>query len=440
MKKFYFLIFTGVFMLTSFASKAQTVYTSISANPSNWTLDDGRFWLGGVAPGGGATPGSCNNCAIYINSSVTVVPDNGTSTAFPIAGSAPSLSHVILLNSTLKINGSVTITINTYLELQNTAVIIGSDISTAAAVILNDQVYLDVNSSVQLGNNNTRIDVNNIASNPINGPYTRYTGGIKDAAIISASTNDPHGYTFTLNAFGDGSSLPGGNFSEYDLNCDASTPPVPSNICAAGVVYGPATTTLDAVKGVIFTQSAVLPVVLSQFLASKNADASIKLSWATSQEINSSSFEVERSADQGNWQNIGSVKAKGYSSTTANYSFTDQLPGPGNNYYRLKMVDLDGKFKYSQVVAVTSEKDGRTLVIYSNPFSDQIRMKVNVSKAQNLSLTVTDIIGKTYLKQSYNAQAGDNLINLVPAGAARGMYILHIQGSTYVQTVKLAKQ
>ncbi|MDP4214198.1 MAG: T9SS type A sorting domain-containing protein, partial [Bacteroidota bacterium] len=62
------------------------------------------------------------------------------------------------------------------------------------------------------------------------------------------------------------------------------------------------------------------------------------------------------------------------------------------------------------------------------------------ARSQNLTLTVSDIIGKTYLKQSYNAQAGDNLINLVPNGAAGGMYVLHIQGDTYEQTVKLVKQ
>jgi hypothetical protein len=104
------------------------------------------------------------------------------------------------------------------------------------------------------------------------------------------------------------------------------------------------------------------------------------------------------------------------------------------------MIDLDGKFQYSKVVSVSSDKNSLPLVVYSNPFTDQIRVKVNVSRAENLSLIVSDITGRTYLKQSYNAQAGDNLINLVPAGAASGMYILHIEGNTYNQTVKLAKQ
>ena len=378
-----------------------------------------------------------------------MVPNNGTSsTGQPAGAGGPgTLSDIVLNGGTiLKVNGAVTLTINTYLELFDTQVIIGSDLSTVATVLLNDQADLNGTSSIQLGNINCSINANNngvpptFTSNPINGPHADFfSAATKSSGIFGIFTPaDGNGYTYSyvLNPNGIGKSNNPYPTSDYLFNCGGASP----NVCANGFVYGPATTSLQAPYGVTFQPSATLPVQLVQFLATKNADASIKLSWATSQEINSSSFEIERSADQGEWQNIGSVKAKGYSSTTANYSFTDQLPEPGNNYYRLKMVDLDGKFKYSQVVSVTGKKDGRTLVIYSNPFSDQIRMKVNVSKAQNLSLTVTDIIGKTYLKQSYNAQAGDNLINLVPAGAARGMYILHIQGNTYEQTVKLAKQ
>ncbi|HXB30089.1 MAG TPA: T9SS type A sorting domain-containing protein, partial [Puia sp.] len=108
--------------------------------------------------------------------------------------------------------------------------------------------------------------------------------------------------------------------------------------------------------------------------------------------------------------------------------------------YRLKMVDLDGKFIYSKAIPVTTDNSSQALVIYSNPFSDQIRLKINVSRPQNLILTVTDILGKTYITQSYQAQSGDNFVNLQPSIASSGMYILHIQGDSYNQTVKLEKQ
>ncbi|MDP4131720.1 MAG: T9SS type A sorting domain-containing protein [Bacteroidota bacterium] len=438
MKKLYLLILTVIFLLSAFASIAQITYSSIANNSTvaggPFTLDDGRFW---ASPLNTPPPNPCGNCTIIINSSVTMVPDNGTSTA-SAAGTAPSLNHVVLTDSRLQINAPAMVTINTYLDMSNTSVLVGSDATSAAGVILNDQVDLKGTSSIQLANVNTYVDANNNTGNPINGPHVLFTLGTKYAGIyyINAAYT-PYGYTATLAQPGNGSSTDG--FSQYNLNCEPAVPLSPNN-CGQGIIFGPAITTLNGTQGLIFTQASTLPVELVQFLASKNADGSIKLLWATAQEINSSSFDIERSADQGDWQKIGSVKAKGYSSTTANYSYTDQFPLAGNGYYRLKMIDLDGKFQYSKVVVVSTDNNSQPLVVYSNPFSDQIRVKVNVARSQNLTLTVSDIIGKTYLKQSYNAQAGDNLINLVPNGAAGGMYVLHIQGDTYEQTVKLVKQ
>ncbi|MFI5195192.1 MAG: T9SS type A sorting domain-containing protein [Chitinophagales bacterium] len=439
MKKFYLLILTVVFLSFSLVTQAQ-VYSSILSNPSFYTLDDGRFWQGGVAP-----TNPCTGCTITINANVTVVPDNHTSSDPVDAAGAPALNDVKLNGCTLRVNGNVTLTINTYIEFFDTQVVIGSDASTSATLVLNDQADLNGTSTVQLGNINCAINTNNTGTaplftpNPIHGPHADFfSPATKSAGIFGIFTPaDVNGYTYsyTLNGNGIGKSAKQFN-TKYLINCDGAT----TNVCAAGWVYGPALTSLDPTYGVIFGQSATLPVVLVQFLATKNPDATIKLSWATAQEINSSSFDVERSADQGSWEKIGSVKAKGYASTTSNYTFTDQFPLAGNGYYRLKMIDLDGKYEYSKVVFVTSDNISQPLVVYSNPFSDQIRVKVNVDRSQNLTLVVSDLIGKTYLKQSYHAQAGDNLINLAPTGAASGMYVLHIEGNTYDQTVKLAKQ
>lgn len=166
----------------------------------------------------------------------------------------------------------------------------------------------------------------------------------------------------------------------------------------------------------------------------------MKVSWATSQEQNSDFYDVERSGDQAEWSSIGTVKAKGFSSTTSNYFLTDKSPLSGIGYYRLKMVDLDGKFKYSPTVTVTTDQNSLPLVIYSNPFYDQIRLKINVSRPQNLMMTVSDMQGKTYITQSYQAQSGDNFVNIQPSLTSSGMYILRIQGDTFNQTVKLEKQ
>ena len=104
------------------------------------------------------------------------------------------------------------------------------------------------------------------------------------------------------------------------------------------------------------------------------------------------------------------------------------------------MVDLDGKYKYSKTVSVSNGKDNQPLVIYSNPFSDQIRLKVNVSRAQNLTMTVSDMLGKTYISQSYHAQAGDNFVNLHPNVVAAECISCVFMVTVMSRPVKLQKQ
>jgi hypothetical protein len=418
MKKFYIPIFAAVFLLISFSSQG-VVYNSILTNPSNYTLDDFHFWQGGVAP-----PNPCIGCTIFVNTSVTVAHQGGT-----------GLNHITLNASTLKLQGAGTVlTINTYLSLTNgTQVFVATAPSYNVSIILNDQVDMDASSSIQIGNINSYINANNLSGNPIQGTIPDFgNGGIPDAGIYSLIPKDGQPYTLVLN--GNGIGTPSNNFAFYNFNCAGPA------TCTFGVINGPATTSLNATFGVIFQASTTLPVELVQFLATKNDDGSVKISWATSQEENSNYYDIERSSDQSQWSSIGTVKAKGYSSTTTNYFLNDKSPISGTGYYRLKMVDLDGKFTYSKSISVTTDKNSLPLVIYSNPFSDQIRLKINVSRPQNLIMTVSDMLGKTYISKSYQAQSGDNFVNLQPSIGSSGMYILRIQGDSYDQTVKLEKQ
>jgi hypothetical protein len=441
MKKFYIQILAVAFLFISFSSQGQITYTSILTNPFNYTLDDIRFWQGGIQP-----PNPCTNCIIQIFSNVTMV-QNGFST--DPAHNCPLctyLNDVVINNSTLNVYGSTTLTINTYLQLFNTNITIGNDPVSSEYIKLNDQVDLNGSSQIILANNLTTVDATNLGVSTIAGPHDDFFNpGTKSPGLFAIIPPDVNGYdyTWTLDQGGLGSSTnqyqPSPGVFHYIINC---APPVVGspNTCADGFVFGPATTTPNATYGLIFTQSTTLPVQLVLFLATKNDDGSIKVSWATSQEQNSNYYDVERSGDQTDWTSIGTVKAKGYSSTTTNYFLNDKSPINGTGYYRLKMVDLDGKFTYSKTISITTDQNSLPLVIYSNPFSDQIRLKINVSRPQNLILTVSDMLGKTYIAQSYQAQNGDNFVNLQPSAGSSGMYILRIQGNSYDQTVKLEKQ
>jgi hypothetical protein len=375
---------------------------------------------------------------------------NGSSSVMTSNTCAPCsfLNNIVLNNSTINLYGATTFTVNTYLQLFNTNVTIGNDPVSTEIIKLNDQVDLNGTSTIQLANNLTEVNATDIGVRPIAGPHTDFPTGNTNAspglyAIIIPPDANGFNYTWTLDQSQLGPSTnpyqPSPGTNHYLLNCAPAVAGSP-NTCAAGLVFGPAITTADPTFGIIFTGSTTLPVVLVQFLAIKNDDGSVKLSWATSQEQNSSHYDVERSGDQSGWTALGTVKAKGYSSTTTNYTFTDKSPLDGTGYYRLKMVDLDAKFTHSKTVSVTADKNSVPLVIYNNPFTDQIRLKVNVSRLQNLVLTVSDMLGRTYISQSYQAQAGDNFVNLQPNAGGSGMYILRIQGDSYNQTVKLEKQ
>jgi Domain of unknown function (DUF4082) len=355
------------------------------------------------------------------------------------------LNDIVLNNSTINVYGTTNLSINTYLELKGTSnITIGNDPTSVENIFINSQVDVSPGSSFTMANSSTSINANNDLGFPVIGPHLPIDGsGPPTTPGLYGILTVPiggFGYTNILNQLAIGTAA--NQFANYTLNCSGSPP----NFCAAGIVYGPATTgptpppaTPDF--GIIFNQSVTLPVVLVQFIANKDADGSVKLSWATSQEINAGYTDIERSGDQTGWIKIGSVKAKGNSSTTTDYSYSDKLPLDGVGYYRLKLVDLDGKYVYSKTISVTGDKNAVPLVIYSNPFSDLIRLKVNVSRAQNLTMTVSDMMGKVYISKSLQAQAGDNLVNLQPAViGGSGMYILRISGDSYNQTAKIEKQ
>ena len=456
MKKFYISLFTAVLLVSSLVSQGQ-VYTSIITNPSHWTLDDPRFW-GAVLPADIVNPAfcpqnPCNNCTINIQSDVVIVPQNGaiaqnggvgTTSLVPGANDI-SLSHLVLNGGSINVIGNTSVTVNTWVELHGVTLLLGSNATDVGSFFVNDEITMDQASSVRLANTHGYIDANNAIGTKTNmfGTINNLSSGDPQPGIYANLTAPIGGvsYSQTLTGLGNGSGA--ASFAYYG----SAAPFTPFNctngvgLCTFGIVNGPATTNFNATYGVVFGVTPVLPVQLVQFIADKNDDGSIKLSWSTAQEQNSSHFEIERSGDQAKWISLGSVKAKGYSSTTSNYTFTDKEPIDGKGYYRLKMVDLDQKFQYSPTVVVSSTStNNQALIIYNNPYSDMIRTRVHLSRAQNLVLTVSDMVGRTYINQNYPAQAGNNYINLQPNIGSSGMYILRIHGDSYDQTVKIEKQ
>jgi len=166
-----------------------------------------------------------------------------------------------------------------------------------------------------------------------------------------------------------------------------------------------------------------LPVTLARFNGTL-LDNAVSLSWTTTEEAGSSHFDIERSSDAKEFVQLGRVEAKGNSSATQQYRFVDARPLAGNNYYRLRMVDADGKFEYSRMIAIDNGPNSVAFELLGNPAPGrEIRFLLKNESAANVSLF--DLSGKT-VKFSLS-QTGNEFTLKPKSGVSSGIYILKLQ-------------
>ncbi len=175
--------------------------------------------------------------------------------------------------------------------------------------------------------------------------------------------------------------------------------------------------TIDA--GLIPT--GALPVRLTRFNAEKTTEGTALLTWETTEEKNSAYFDVLQSADGSSWQAIGRVEASGNSLTRVKYTFTDQTPGKGVNYYRLKMVDLDGSFEFSNIRNVAFERASLDLTVYPNPISDKFSIKTG-AREKISKVELFDANGRLAMVADRYTEGE----SIVVKGLSGGAYILRI--------------
>ena len=177
--------------------------------------------------------------------------------------------------------------------------------------------------------------------------------------------------------------------------------------------------------------NATLPVVLGNFTAVKAGNKAV-LQWNTLQEINTASFDVERSGDGAAFTSIATVKAAGNSNTEKQYKAVDASPLLGINYYRLKQLDKNGKFVYSDVRILNFDDLSGLVTLSPNPASDKLDVTITGNK-QVLQLSLINSQGQQVKTFTINGQFKQLLL---PA-LASGVYYLKITGNGIVSTHKI---
>ncbi|MDO6391609.1 T9SS type A sorting domain-containing protein [Pontibacter sp. BT731] len=183
-----------------------------------------------------------------------------------------------------------------------------------------------------------------------------------------------------------------------------------------------------------------LPVELVYFTATvRNNQA--HLEWLTASELDNDRFEIERSLDARSFEKVGTVKGKGTTSLETKYQFTDRTPVQGTVYYRLRQVDVDGQFAYSNVIAVNAKGLARELATqaYPNPFQDVIKVTLTVPEAQVAAMTIYDINGRRVMAKDMDLDAGVNVLELQLGQLQTGMYILKVVGEGMESTTRIMK-
>ena len=185
----------------------------------------------------------------------------------------------------------------------------------------------------------------------------------------------------------------------------------------------------------------LLPVVLVDFEGKLNG-TKVDLFWKTSSESNSSHFEVERSQDGTDFKLLTKVNAKGNSSVESEYKTIDPLPLKGQNYYRLKMVDMDNTFSFSKTINIKVNSDATIETrVMPNPFTGKLDIYLTLPHSCMVSFSFMDLNGKVVYSKTVKGLKGFNwfIVNdLEKLPSAPYMLKLVTDENTFIE--KLIKQ
>ena len=173
----------------------------------------------------------------------------------------------------------------------------------------------------------------------------------------------------------------------------------------------------------------ITPVELTSFKAS-TVNGNVNLTWATATETNNKGFQVERKSADGQYQNVAFVNGHGTTTQPEQYTYMDQNVAQGHYTYRLKQMDFDGSYKYSNAVEV----DVTTPAVYSldqnypNPFNPTTKIDFSLANNSKVTLKVYDVLGRQIAELlNSNLTAGSHTVNFNASSIPSGVYFYRLE-------------
>lgn len=192
---------------------------------------------------------------------------------------------------------------------------------------------------------------------------------------------------------------------------------------------------------------AALPVELTSFAVNSVKGANASLEWETASELNNYGFEIERKQVETvpnekdiNWETIGFVQGSGNSNSSKFYSFLDENIDGGSTFaYRLKQLDINGQFEYSDIVEIILIPNEYLVnQNFPNPFNPTTKISYRLPERSEVKLTIFNVLGKEVRKLINDVkEAGLYSIEFDAANLPSGVYYYTLAAGDFSQTKKM---
>lgn len=230
------------------------------------------------------------------------------------------------------------------------------------------------------------------------------------------------------------------------LGLDAGNNPIATGYFQVSGIFGTNTLVSAGVQDIYLTKigNNPVPVELISFIAAQ-ANGGIDLAWTTASETNNAGFEIERSIDNAMFVKIGFVHGFGTSTQKHEYFFSDNEANASKYYYRLKQLDLDGTFSYSQVVEIDAGLPSKFNLYqnYPNPFNPSTAINFDLPVDAQVNISVYNTIGEIVaVIANSNYAAGRHTVQFDGSNLASTVYLFKLHavksdGSSYVSSKKM---
>ncbi|MCW9097270.1 MAG: T9SS type A sorting domain-containing protein [Ignavibacteriaceae bacterium] len=189
-----------------------------------------------------------------------------------------------------------------------------------------------------------------------------------------------------------------------------------------------------------YIATTIVPVELVSFSYSVEGNT-VNLSWSTATELNNRGFEIQRSLNETNWSTIGFREGKGTTSEPQQYSYLDNLSGVESSrlYYRLKQIDFDGSFEYSNTIEVEITPSVFSLSQnYPNPFNPSTKIKYSIPQSSNVVIKVFNVVGdEVSTLVNGQKQAGTYELTFNAENLPSGVYFYQLKAGDFIQTKRM---